>query len=529
MLSVNIFSENELDPAYVESQAAIPVEGAVSALAGIEEMETRITPSGANITISLAQSVDLKYAFLELEQKIKSISNTLPDVFEVQVNKSGTSMASDLFMRLRVLGHEDIDYIRNVTDADIVPYLENISGIASVRALGGREKSIEVIVDPEKCEALNISNARISSLISQNLAERSFAGSVYEGNKRYFVNVTAEYLATEDLGNIVVAPGPIQLKDIAEIRFGVKEEESYSRTNGQETVSCILSKSPMENVIDLSERVREEIAELNANLASRGITIEVESDTAEVMNENIDMIIDLAISGAILAIFVLYLFLRRIRIVSIVAFAIPISVFSSFYFFYLFGISINTLTLTGIALAVGMLLDNSVVVMENIYRLKGLGVPDDEACVQGTEEVWKSIVAATVTTITVFLPFLFAEDYMIKLIGEHVGVSIVATLTLSLVVALLLVPMAMNAILKKQKGMVNFNNLSIHNRLIQMYMAILKMALRRPTRVILISLVVLFVTVVLSTSLSLNTLREVESDTFQVYIVHYFPLRLHPR
>ena len=274
MLSVNIFSENELDPAYVESQAAIPVEGAVSALAGIEEMETRITPSGANITISLAQSVDLKYAFLELEQKIKSISNTLPDVFEVQVNKSGTSMASDMFMRLRVLGHEDIDYIRNVTDADIVPYLENISGIASVRALGGREKSIEVIVDPEKCEALNISNARISSLISQNLAERSFAGSVYEGNKRYFVNVTAEYLATEDLGNIVVAPGPIQLKDIAEIRFGVKEEESYSRTNGQETVSCILSKSPMENVIDLSERVREEIAELNANLASRGITIE---------------------------------------------------------------------------------------------------------------------------------------------------------------------------------------------------------------------------------------------------------------
>ena len=230
------------------------------------------------------------------------------------------------------------------------------------------------------------------------------------------------------------------------------------------------------------------------------------------------MIIDLAISGAILAIFVLYLFLRRIRIVSIVAFAIPISVFSSFYFFYLFGISINTLTLTGIALAVGMLLDNSVVVMENIYRLKGLGVPDDEACVQGTEEVWKSIVAATVTTITVFLPFLFAEDYMIKLIGEHVGVSIVATLTLSLVVALLLVPMAMNAILKKQKGMVNFNNLSIHNRLIQMYMAILKMALRRPTRVILISLVVLFVTVVLSTSLSLNTLREVESDTFQVYV-----------
>ena len=110
------------------------------------------------------------------------------------------------------------------------------------------------------------------------------------------------------------------------------------------------------------------------------------------------------------------------------AFAIPISVFSSFYFFYLFGITINTLTLTGIALAVGMLLDNSIVVMENIYRLKGLGVSTDEACVRGTTEVWKAIMAATVTTITVFLPFLFADNYLVKLIGEHIGISIVATL-----------------------------------------------------------------------------------------------------
>lgn len=134
------------------------------------------------------------------------------------------------------------------------------------------------------------------------------------------------------------------------------------------------------------------------------------------------------------------------------AFAIPISVFSSFYFFYLFGITINTLTLTGIALAVGMLLDNSIVVMENIYRLKGLGISTDEACVRGTTEVWKAIMAATVTTITVFLPFLFADNYLIKLIGEHIGISIVATLTISLVVALLLIPMAVNAILLQDSG-----------------------------------------------------------------------------
>ena len=355
-------------------------------------------------------------------------------------------------------------------------------------------------------------------MISSNLAEKSFAGSVYENNKRYFVNVTAEYLATEDLGSIVVAEGPIQLKDIADIQFGVKEEESYARTNGKEVISCILSKSPLANVIDLSEKVRQEIDRLNGELESKGVLIEVEDDAAEVMNKNIDQIIDLGLSGAILAIFVLFLFLRKIRIISIVAFAIPISVFSSFYFFYLFGITINTLTLTGIALAVGMLLDNSIVVMENIYRLKGLGISTDEACVRGTTEVWKAIMAATVTTITVFLPFLFADNYLIKLIGEHIGISIVATLTISLVVALLLIPMAVNAILRKTPEDVNFSNLSIHNRLVQIYVAILKMSLRRPAQVIIIALVALLITVVLSTSLTLNTLKEVELNTFNVYI-----------
>ncbi len=518
VLSVSISPKTESDPSYIENQAAIPVEGAISSLNGVEKMETQIYSRGANISISFKQDVDLKYTFLQLEEKIKTISKNIPDIFTLRVSKSSAGAVSDMFMTLRILGEDDVDYVRNITDADIVPYLENIDGIANITTMGGRQKSIEVIIDPERCKALNITPSSISSKISSNLAEKSFAGSVFDHNKRYFVNVTAEYLATEDLGSIVVAPGPIQLKDIAEIQFGVKEEESYSRTNGKEVISCILSKSPLANVIDLSERVREEITRLNEEMASKGITIEVQDDAAEVMNKNIDQIIDLGLSGAILAIFVLFLFLRKIRIISIVAFAIPISVFSSFYFFYLFGITINTLTLTGIALAVGMLLDNSIVVMENIYRLKSLGVSTDEACVQGTTEVWKAIMAATVTTITVFLPFLFADNYLIKLIGEHIGISIVATLTISLVVALLLIPMAMNQILRKTSDNVNFSKMSIHNRLVQMYVAILKMSLRRPAQVIIIALVALLITVVLSTSLTLNTLREVELNTFNVYV-----------
>lgn len=517
-LNVNISAKNELDPKYIENQAAIPVEGAISGLEGVEKIVTQISTRNARITVSFTKNTNVKYAYLKLEEKIKVIAKNIPEEFTVQVNKAGTGMASDQFMTLQILGDEDVDYVRNITDSDIAPVLESTDGVASVNVMGGRQKSIEIVVDQEKCKALNINSSQISSLISKNMAEKSFAGSVFQNNKRYFVNVTAEYLATEDLGNIVVAKGPVLLKDIADINFGIKDEESYSRVNGQEVITCIISKSPLVNIIDLSERIRQEIDQLNEELAPKGISIKIDMDAAETMSENINTIINLGLTGAILAIFILYLFLRNFKIVTFIAFAIPISVFSAFYFFYFFGISINTLTLTGIALAVGMLLDNSVVVMENIFRLRAIGVNSQEAAVRGTTEVAKAVMAATLTTITVFLPFLFSDDFILKLIGEHIGVSIITTLILSLVVALLLIPMAVNQFMKKQGENVNFSTLSIHSRPVQIYIALLKMCLRKPATVVLTSILVLLVIVALSLTLTMNTLKEIEADTFNVYM-----------
>ena len=517
-LNVSISARTELDPKYIESQAAIPVEGVISGMEGVEEITTRISTRNARITVSFTKNTHVKYAYLKLEEKIKTLAKTLPEEFTVQVSKSGSGRASDQFMTLQVLGDEDIDYVRNITDADIAPILESTDGIASVTVLGGRQKSIEILLDQEKCKALNITPSQISSLISKNMSEKSFAGSVYENVKRYFVNVTAEYLQTEDLGNIVVTEGPVLLKDIADINFGIKDEESYSRVNGKEVITCILSKSPLVNIIDLSERVRQEIEQLNTELAPKGIFIQVDTDAAEVMSKNIDTIIDLGITGAILAIFILYLFLRNFKIVTFIAFAIPISVFSAFYFFYFFGISINTLTLTGIALAVGMLLDNSVVVMENIFRLRALGVSSQEAAVRGTTEVSKAVIAATLTTITVFLPFLFSDDFLLKLIGEHIGVSIITTLLLSLVVALLLIPMAVNQFMKNQGEKVNFSTLSIHSRPVQIYIALLKMCLRKPAAVVFTAILLLIISIALSLTLTMNTLKEIEADTFNVFM-----------
>lgn len=517
-LNVSINTQTELDPKYIESQAVIPVEGVISGLDGVEEINTRISTRNAQISVSFTKSTNIKYAYLKLEEKIKATAKNIPEEFKIQVSKAGAGRASDQFMTLQILGDEDVDYVRNITDMDITPILESTDGVASVRVMGGRQKSIEIILDKEKCAALKITGSKISSLISKNMTEKTFVGEAHETGKRYFVNITAEYLQTEDLGNIVVAKGPVLLKDIADINFGIKEEESYARVNGKEVITCVILKSPLVNIIDLSDRIRKEIDQLNTNLEAKGVSIKIDMDAAETMNDNINTIINLGLTGAVLAIFILYLFLRNFKIVTFIAVAIPISVFSAFYFFYFFGISINTLTLTGIALAVGMLLDNSVVVMENIFRLRAIGVPSEEAAVRGTKEVAKAVFAATLTTVTVFLPFLFSDDFMLKLIGEHIGVSIISTLTISLVVALLLIPMAVNQFMKRQGENVNFSTLSIHSRPVQMYIAILKMSLRKPALVVMTSILVLIITVIFSMTMTTNTLKEIEADTFNVYM-----------
>ncbi len=228
------------------------------------------------------------------------------------------------------------------------------------------------------------------------------------------------------------------------------------------------------NLIELSHKTQEAINKLNEQYKSQDLEVMIQSNVAETMETNIDQIINLALLGGLLAVFVLWIFLKNLRIVSIVAVAIPVSVFTAFNFFYAFDISLNSLTLVGIALAVGMLLDNSVVVLENIYRLSAGNHQPDSAVTQGTKEVWRSIFAATLTTIMVFVPFLFSGNFMIKLIGQNIGISIVSTLLVSFFVALLFIPMAAHILLKMGRNKnVFFEKVTTTNRIIQIYILLL--------------------------------------------------------
>jgi len=521
ILIVMVTSQLEVDPKYMENQGIIPIEGVIGTMEGIEEISSTATQRRGIITISFNQNADIKYSYLKLLEKVDAVKASLPDEFMVNVVKVDIEQMSNQFMDLQVRGSGGIDRVRNLADQKIMPELENIDGIANVQIFGGREKSIEIIIDEKACLSYGITPFRIRSILSQNGRLRTFVGQVVDKNRRYFVNVTAEYNNISDIENLIISPEePILLKDIAEVFFGVKEETSYSRVNGMDAVTIQLVRDYQVNLIDLSHKTKEVIEHLNENLKSQDIEIVIQNNDADTMEKNINQIIKLALFGGLLAIIILWMFLKNIRLVFAIALAIPISIYTAMNLFYAFNISINSLTLVGMALAIGMLLDNSIVVLENIYRQASQNKNPDEAVIQGTKEVWRAIFAATLTTICVFLPFLFTSNFFIKLIGKHVGISIISTLLVSLVVALLLIPMMTHYFMKRKpdkKSMI-FQKVTIHNRLIQIYILLLKSCMRYPARTIIGAVVVFFAVVFICLALSINVLQEVDTPEFRLYV-----------
>ncbi|TFH00395.1 MAG: ATP-binding cassette domain-containing protein, partial [Calditrichales bacterium] len=519
-LFVQVGGFRDMDPQYVEKQAVIPLEGAIGTLEGIEKIESFANRRTGRIIVYYTPNTNLKYAYLKLQEKVDAIRSTLPAEFVVQVVKVDTDMLSNMFMNLQVRGSGGSNRIRHLFEQKIRDPLEALDGIANVEVFGGQEKSVEIILNEEVSQAYQITPAYIRSIINRGQQKKLFVGAAHDFQKKVFVNLMAEYTDINDLENIVIEPTvPILLKDVATINFDVKEESSISRINGKDAVTVQLIHDGRTNLIDLSHKTTEIIATLNQQLASQDIEIVVQQNTAVYLEDNIDLIIDLAITGGIIAIFVLWFFLRNLRLVFVIALSLPISIFTAFNFFYGFGVTLNSLTLVGMALAVGMLLDNSIVVLENIFRLSRTKMDHETAVIQGTTEVWRSIFAATLTTTTVFLPFIFASNFIIRTLGYHISVSIISTLVVSLFVALFLIPMAANYFFQKTAThFPRFQARSSANRSIQIYTLLLKSAMRFPLRTVLSTVIIFFVSIIIAIAVSMSGQEPAETGDFNLYV-----------
>lgn len=519
ILYVQVNYRSQINPNFVEKDAIIPLEGIISEEEGVDEMESNISQRRATIVVTFRQNVDINYAYLKLEQKIQEFQREHQENYMVNLVKVNTDMSSNQFMTIQARGEGDIDRIRNIVDQQIISDLVAVNGVGDATVQGGKERSVKVVFDEEACEALHITPGRINNRLNMYSNQRLYGGMVYDVGKRWIVSVSGELTDINELGDIILDNnGNVRLQDVADITMGEKEQETISRVNGMEAVTITIYNDANVNEITLYHKLQDAIANINSEMVSNGVELVIQSCEAETMEDNMNQILKLALIGGLLAIFVLWIFLRNVRLVTIVALAIPISIFASLNFLYAADITINTLTLMGMALAIGMLLDNSVVVLENIYRLSSEGASALDATAGGTRQVIRAVTAATLTTIAVFLPFAFSTEFFIKLLGNNVGFSIIFTLLVSLLVALIFIPVVVYQFLKVRRKALTLHSVNFRKPIIRGYLILLRFCLRHPAQVLFTMVFLFFATVVISLSVSVNTLQEAETDSFRVSV-----------
>jgi multidrug efflux pump subunit AcrB/ABC-type multidrug transport system ATPase subunit len=521
MLIVSVQSARAEDPHRVEQLAVIPLESAIAGLADIERIESYIEPRRAVLYVYYTLDSDQRFAFLRLQERVAATRARIGDDFIAVVMKLDTEQLSNQFMSLQARGVGSLGQIRHVVDQKVVRELETVDGIANVAVYGGRQHSVEVLLDEDALRSHGLTVSQVATRISQSSRPRRYLGQAVDGGAEHFVNLVSDYTSRVSLEETVIqTKGPLLLGEIATIVDGGAERETIARIDGREAVAVTLLRDRQANLLELSRATRRSIDRLNRELAVDGVELVVQSDAAEVIEENIGDIRSLALLGGLLAIAVLWIFLRNLRLVAIVAAAIPISVLISLNLFYALDITINTLSLVGIAIAIGMLVDNSIVVLENIYRQLSRRGDAHTAVVAGVSEVWRAVAASTLTTICVFLPFAFSGNTLVRVLGRHVGVSIISTLLVSLAVAFLLIPVFTYRLFAAGGAAdqtSSFQAVSQRHRLVQIYTLLLNSCLRFPARTVIIAVVALFVSVLLCLAVSISAPREAELDRFDLY------------
>jgi HAE1 family hydrophobic/amphiphilic exporter-1 len=331
--------------------------------------------------------------------------------------------------------------LRRFADDRLKPDLESVDGSAAVKVSGGYEDEIQIFVDQGKLAQLNLSIETVARRLREENVNLS-GGRLEQGTQRFLVRTLNEFTSVQEMADAIVATidgKPVYLRDVASVTSGYKDREAITRVDGRESVELAVYKEGDANTVQLAAGIRARVEELGKSLPA-GSELRLVYDQSRFISSAIGEVRDAALIGGILAILVLYLFLRDARATMITGIAIPVSVIGTFVLMYAFDLSLNIMSLGGIALAVGMLVDNAVVVLENIVRHRERGLPRLEAAQLGTREVSTAITAATLTSVAVFFPMVFITGIAGQLFKDQ-ALTVSFALLFSLIVAMTLVPM----------------------------------------------------------------------------------------
>ncbi len=427
-------------PQEVENLVTRPVEEAVGVLRGLQTIHSVSRPGVSEVTLEFAWGSDMDLLSMEIREKLDRL--ILPeDATDPVVLRFDPSL--DPIIRLALAGDEDLTILRRLADKQIKQDFETVLGVAAAQVKGGLEEEIQIDLDQGRLAALGITLDEVRQVVG--VGNVNLPGGALRGrDSQFLIRTINEFDDVAEIAALIVRRnenGLVRLGDVADVIWGTKEREEITRVDGAESVEISIYKEGDANTVTTARNLRERLDEWQSDdKLPPGVTLTVLFDQSRFIKQAVDEVRNAALIGGLLAVLLLLFFLRDVRSTLIIATSIPISIVATFIAMYRMDISLNIMSLGGLTLGIGMLVDNSIVVLESIYRKRQLGRSLFRAAVDGTSEVGPAVVASTLTTVAVFLPIVFVEGVAGQLFRDQ-ALTVTFSLLASLAVAVTLIPM----------------------------------------------------------------------------------------
>ncbi|MCK5812450.1 MAG: efflux RND transporter permease subunit [Clostridiales bacterium] len=473
-------------PEEVENIVTKNVENSLATVSNVDEISSTSSEGSALIIIEFNQGTDMDAAMLEMNESLDLIMNYLPDdVSNPLIIQFDPNMLPIMSYSITMEG-KDMWEATNWMDDVFSTRIESVEGVANVNVSGGIIKEIQITPDMKKMSDLGITSQMLSQILMANNVNLP-GGSVSEDTIDYSVRTLGSITSISQIKEVTfVSPTlhiPVTLADFATVDFVNTNTKSYNKVNGIDALTISIQKQSGYNTTEVAHKVEDEIANILEDYPE--VTVSTIFDQSDYIDQMVGNVSLSALIGAVLAVLILFIFLKDIRPTFIVGIAIPISVVATFVLLYFSNITLNVVSMGGLALGIGMFVDNSIVVLENIYRLRSEGMSKKKAAIIGSKNITGAIVASTLTTISVFLPVVFLQG-MTADIFKDMALTIAFSLSTSLLIALTFVPMLSSKILKKDTS----THHKFLDRMKKGYTRILTWSLRRRFVVLLLAFLI---------------------------------------
>jgi HAE1 family hydrophobic/amphiphilic exporter-1 len=442
-------------PMEIENLISQPVEEAIGVVKNLRKIHSVSRTGQSDVILEFAWGTNMDQAGLDVRDKLDILQLPLEAKKPVLLR---FNPSTDPIIRLSLslaaakehVGEPELKQLRRFADDELKKRLEPTPGVAAVKVGGGLEDEVEVELDQQRLQQLNLNAADVTKRLADENVNVS-GGRIESGSQRYLVRTVNQFGTLEEMRNLLIKVDkgvPVHLKDIAQVRQGYKEREGIVRVDGHESIEMAIYKEGDANTVSVAANVRKQLARLTCGGTQEGCVsilpanakLDTIDDQSIFIQSSLDDVRNDAIIGGILAIIIIFFFLNDVRSTMIIALSLPISLIATFFFMGQFGVSLNVMSLGGLALATGMVVDDSIVVLENIARLREQGMGIFEAAVKGAREVSMAVIASTLTTVAVFFPLVFVQGVAGQLFRDE-ALTVTFAMLISLVVAMTLIPM----------------------------------------------------------------------------------------